>query len=45
MKTNTEKEIQNISRRNFCKKTSLIVGGGLLLNTLPLFGNNDSSRF
>jgi len=45
MKTNMDKEIQNISRRNFCKNTSLLVGGGILLNTLPLFGSTDSSSF
>jgi hypothetical protein len=43
LKENSNKGNQTGSRRDFLKKTSLIVGGSIFYTTIPVFGQNEGS--
>ncbi|MFW5835446.1 MAG: hypothetical protein ACOCU3_00680 [bacterium] len=42
MEKNGNDKIHNSSRRNFCKNTSLLIGGGFLFSSMPVLGFSDS---
>ncbi|MFO7922069.1 MAG: hypothetical protein R6U58_00075, partial [Bacteroidales bacterium] len=44
MEKSNNNQAHNSSRRDFCKNTSLLIGGGFLFSSIPVLGFSESER-